>query len=153
MNRVKAKKIALVTEGFDPLHSGHIQYISSASKLADYLVVGVNSDEWLTRKKGNYFLPHEERMIILKALSLVDEVILFNDSDETSIDAINKLKTRFKGSKIIFCNGGDRDIRNIPEYKVFHNDQDIEFKFGVGGTNKINSSSLVLDKWTQKKSN
>ena len=57
-------KIALVTGGFDPLHSGHIEYISSARKQADRLVVGVNSDEWLIRKKGNYFLPQKERMII-----------------------------------------------------------------------------------------
>ncbi|MBT7322908.1 MAG: adenylyltransferase/cytidyltransferase family protein [Gammaproteobacteria bacterium] len=143
-------KIALVTGGFDPLHSGHIKYISSASKQADNLVVGVNSDEWLIRKKGNYFLPQKERIIILKALSLLDDVIIFDDNDGTAIDAINKLKIQYQGDKIIFCNGGDRNIKNIPEYEVFSNDRDVEFKFGVGGIEKINSSSEILDKWSRR---
>ena len=54
------KSIALVTGGFDPLHSGHIQYLKSASQLAEYLIVGVNSDEWLVRKKGQPFMTLDE---------------------------------------------------------------------------------------------
>ena len=144
------KKIALVTGGFDPLHSGHIQYLNSARKLADYLVVGVNSNEWLTRKKGNYFLPCNERLIILNALSLVDETIVFNDSDSTAVEAINHLKRKYIRSKIIFCNGGDRNIENIPEYEVFSQDEQVIFEFGVGGVEKLNSSSKILEKWSQK---
>lgn len=144
------KKIALVTGGFDPLHSGHIKYFNSAKKLADYLVVGVNSDEWLIRKKGNYFLPCKERLVILNALSVIDETIVFNDNDDTAVEAIYCLKNQYEDSKIIFCNGGDRSIKNIPEYKVFSQDEQIIFEFGVGGVEKLNSSSKILEKWKQK---
>ena len=78
-HRHDPKKIALVTGGFDPIHSGHIQYLKAAATYADYLIVGVNSDEWLTRKKGRPFMPIEERVAILNELLVVDEVITFND--------------------------------------------------------------------------
>ena len=75
-------KTVLVTGGFDPLHSGHIAYFKEAKKLGTKLIVGVNSDEWLTRKKGRPFMSFEERISIIKELSIVDKVIGFNDSDE-----------------------------------------------------------------------
>ena len=59
-------KIVLVTGGFDPIHSGHIAYLKEAKKLGDMLVVGVNSDEWLIRKKGKFFLPYHERRTIIQ---------------------------------------------------------------------------------------
>ena len=75
----KTKKIVLATGGFDPLHSGHIEYFKSAKKLGDILVIGVNSDEWLTRKKGQPFLNLSERKTIIENLSMVDKVITFED--------------------------------------------------------------------------
>ena len=54
-------KVVVVTGGFDPLHSGHIEYFQAAKELGDFLMVGVNSDEWLTRKKGRPFMNHSER--------------------------------------------------------------------------------------------
>ena len=77
-------KIVLVTGGFDPLHSGHIEYFKAAKELGDYLVVGVNSDAWLTRKKGRPFMPYQERQSIIKELSVVDEVIVFDDNNNWS---------------------------------------------------------------------
>ena len=71
-------KVVLVTGGFDPLHSGHIEYFKAARELGDHLVVGVNSDEWLARKKGRPFMPFAERANIIKHLDMVDEVIAFN---------------------------------------------------------------------------
>lgn len=59
-------KVVLVTGGFDPLHSGHIAYLTAAKKLGDKLVVGINSDEWLTRKKGKPFMPLRERISIIR---------------------------------------------------------------------------------------
>ena len=58
------KKVVLVTGGFDPLHSGHIEYFKAAKQLGDKLVVGLNSNEWLTRKKGRPFMPFHERCSI-----------------------------------------------------------------------------------------
>ena len=84
------KRIVLITGGFDPLHSGHIAYIKAARELGDSLIVGVNSDEWLRRKKGQEFMPWEERATIISALQDVDRVINFDDIDNSAKDAIRK---------------------------------------------------------------
>jgi cytidyltransferase-like protein len=76
------KTLVLITGGFDPLHSGHIAYIQSAKKLGDTLVVGVNSDAWLTRKKGAPFMPFNERINIVKNIKDVDFVLEFNDDEK-----------------------------------------------------------------------
>ena len=134
-------KIVLVTGGFDPIHSGHLAYFQSAKKLGDRLVVGLNSDEWLTRKKGRPFMPMSERFALVSALSIVDEVVVYNDDDNSSCDAIQLVKQRYPDKQIVFANGGDRTRDNIPEM-VF---DDVEFAFGVGGENKMNSSSWILE--------
>ena len=134
------EKIVLVTGGFDPLHSGHLAYLKAASKLGDKLIVGINSDEWLIRKKGKNFLPEQERHEILSSIRFVDGCILFNDNDDTAIEAIKNVKMLFPFAQIIFANGGDRTSDNIPEM-VF---EDVEFVFGVGGEDKKNSSSWIL---------
>ena len=54
-------KIAVVSGGFDPIHSGHISYLKSASEISDYLIVALNSDEWLINKKKKVFMSFEER--------------------------------------------------------------------------------------------
>ena len=81
------KNIVLITGGFDPIHSGHIAYLQAAKKLGDILVVGVNSDAWLTRKKGRAFMPLQERAAILRAIAGVDFVIDFDDSDNSAAAA------------------------------------------------------------------
>ena len=92
-------KIVLVTGGFDPLHSGHIEYFKAAKELGDRLIVGVNSDAWLERKKGRAFMPSYERVSIIENLKMVDGVILFNDNDGTAIEAIKNIKQLLKGEK------------------------------------------------------
>lgn len=136
-------KIVIVTGGFDPLHSGHISYLKAAKQLGDKLVVGLNSDAWLARKKGRPFIPIDERFAIVSAIDVVDEVIVYNDDDGSSIDAIRLVKIRYPDGEIIFANGGDRTAANIPEMAV----QDVIFKFGVGGEDKKNSSSWILEEW------
>lgn len=140
-------KIVIVTGGFDPIHSGHISYLNHADHLGEHVVVGLNSDAWLTRKKGRPFMTWRERMIVLDNLHMVGEVIAFDDSDGTAIDAIRKVKEKYPNDEIIFANGGDRTKDNIPEM-VF---DDVEFVFGVGGENKANSSSWILEDWKSPK--
>lgn len=140
-------KIVLCTGGYDPLHSGHTAYFRAARELGDKLIVGVNSDAWLTRKKGRAFMPWEERANIIGHMHVVDRVINFNDDDGSSIDAIRKVKEIFPNHQIIFANGGDRTANNIPEM-VF---DDVEFVFGVGGEDKKNSSSWILEEWKAPK--
>ena len=139
--------VVLVTGGFDPVHSGHISYLNHAQHLGDHLVVGLNSDEWLERKKGRAFMPWQERMIILDNLHMTDDVIAFNDSDGTACDAIRKVKEKYPDAHIIFANGGDRTADNIPEMLF----DDVEFVFGVGGEDKKNSSSWILTEWKAPK--
>ena len=88
-------KIVIVTGGFDPLHSGHIAYFEAARALGDRLVVGLNSDAWLTRKKGRPFMPMAERRAIIENLRMVDKVIEFDDADNTSIDAIRVARAHY----------------------------------------------------------
>lgn len=141
--------IVLVTGGFDPLHSGHIAYFEAAKKLGDQLVVGINSDAWLVRKKGRTFMPLKERVTIVKNLKNVDWVMDFNDEDDTANHAISKLIASTSiGSKIIFANGGDRTEKNIPEMNKWPN---VDFVFGVGGEAKQNSSSWILEEWKTPK--
>jgi len=92
-------------------------------------------------------MPLDERKSIIAELDVVDQIITFNDNDGTAIDAIKQVKDFWKSAdKIIFANGGDRTKLNIPEMLKFN---DIEFVFGVGGTNKKNSSSWILKDWSQ----
>lgn len=140
-------KLVLVTGGFDPIHSGHIKYFEEAKKLGDHLIVGLNSDNWLTKKKGKPFQPFIERNIIIKNLRMVDEVISWDDSDGTAIGAISKVLKKYSLSTLIFANGGDRTKINIPELKEYKNNKSLVFAFSVGGSEKINSSSKILDDW------
>ena len=139
--------IVLITGGFDPIHSGHIAYITSARNHGTYLIVGVNSDEWLVRKKGKNFLSFEERSCILKNIKGVDEVVAFDDSDGSAKDAIHQVRIKYPDAHIIFANGGDRNGKNIPE--MDYHDTNLSFMFGVGGEDKKNSSSWILNNWSK----
>ena len=143
------KTLVLVTGGFDPLHSGHIAYFRAAKRLGDTLVVGVNSDAWLVRKKGRAFMPWLERMNIVKNIKDVDFVLEFNDDDGSAKQAIKLARQTWPDHKIIFANGGDRTDANIPEMEF--EDRNLEFAFGVGGFDKANSSSWILEEWKAPK--
>ncbi len=143
------KKIVLVTGGFDPLHSGHIAYFKAAKSLGDILIVGVNSDAWLTRKKGSPFMPYAERSSIVRNIIGVDFVIDFDDKDGSAKHAIWMVRQSYPQDHIIFANGGDRTSTNIPEMDIV--DDNLEFMFGVGGEDKKNSSSWILQEWKAPK--
>ena len=137
------KKVSLVTGGFDPIHSGHLRYFERAKDLSGYLVVGINTNEWLTRKKGQYFLPWVERADIISHLDMVDAVITVPDDEKGSAcGAIAKCLEI--SEQVIFCNGGDRIKSNIPEVLGYSDDPRVYFKYGIGGEEKENSSSWIL---------
>jgi cytidyltransferase-like protein len=137
-------KIIIVSGGFDPIHSGHIAYINSAKALGDRLIVALNSDQWLINKKGSNFLPFYERKTIIENLKNVDEIVDFEDDEHGSAsNALIKIKNKYPNDEIYFCNGGDRNVGNIPEMNI----DGIEFIFSVGGDNKANSSSWILKNW------
>lgn len=137
-------KIIIVSGGFDPIHSGHIEYFKSAKGYGNKLIVALNSDEWLEKKKGKFFMPFSERYSIVSSIKYVDEVIGFDDDHMgSSINALKIVKKKYPDDEIYFANGGDRNEENIPEMRV----DGINFLFSVGGDDKKNSSSWILNKW------
>jgi len=143
-------KIVAVSGGFDPIHSGHIALLRQAAALGDKLVVGVNSDAWLTRKKGKPFMNIHERKAVLLAIKWVDEVWEFDDSDGSACDLLEVVKKDYyhKSSELIFANGGDRVESNNAEIGV----EGWTFVYGIGGSDKRNSSSKLLKDWENESS-
>ena len=142
------KKIVIVTGGFDPLHSGHIAYLQAARKLGDELVVGLNSDSWLARKKGRPFMPYAERYAVLSELQCVDRVLDFDDTDGSAKALIQRMLDT-TDVDLVFANGGDRTDKNIPEMDI--DNRRLMFAFGIGGFSKANSSSWILEEWKKPK--
>ena len=137
------EKVSLVTGGFDPIHSGHISYFARAKDFSNFLVVGINTEEWLTNKKGQYFQSWVERAEIIRHLRMVDAVITVPDDDQGSAcGAIAKCLEI--ADTVVFCNGGDRGKTNTPEVDKYGEDPRVEFQFGIGGNDKKNSSSWIL---------
>ena len=141
-------KVSIVSGGFDPVHSGHINLMLAARELGDELVVLLNSDEWLSRKKGRPFMNFFERKMVLENMWFVDKVVEFDDSDDTAVKGLEKVVKMYKPKDdLYFCNGGDRNsLDDIPEKGV----AGIQLKFGVGGDTKMNSSSKLVNEYFSK---
>ena len=136
-------KVSLVTGGFDPIHSGHISYFARAKDFSDFLVVGINTEEWLTKKKVQYFQSWVDRADIIRHLRMVDAVITVPDDDKGSAcGAIAKCLEI--ADTVVFCNGGDRGKTNTPEIDKYGDNPRVQFEFGIGGEDKKNSSSWIL---------
>tara|TARA_X000000950_G_scaffold43209_2_gene48477 strand:- start:33789 stop:34193 length:405 start_codon:yes stop_codon:yes gene_type:complete len=127
------KKVA-VSGYFDPIHVGHLEYLRLAKELGDYLIVIVNNDYQCELKKGKSFMAEEDRVEIVKALGIVDEVFLAVDKDRSVCASLERLRPD------IFANGGDRSVGEIPESKVMEK-YNIEMIDGLG--DKIRSSSSL----------
>ena len=144
-----SRTIAIVSGGFDPIHPGHIMMLEECKKFSDYLIVGLNSDVWLTRKKGNFFMDIKHRSYVVSRLKVVDETMEFNDDDNSASDLLKKVVEKYPGTKVVFANGGDRsDPSKVRELEIAEKLK-IELKFGVGGSHKESSSSDLLGRWKQ----
>jgi D-beta-D-heptose 7-phosphate kinase/D-beta-D-heptose 1-phosphate adenosyltransferase len=141
------KTVAVVSGGFDPLHPGHVLMFRDARKFGQIVIAGVNSDDWLTRKKGKPFMSFEDRLYMVQSNQYVDLAMGFVDDDDTAINLLYKVSQTFSDSFITFCNGGDRGDSNTPEYDHFKGDSRFHCSFGVGGDWKLSSSSKLLDDW------
>lgn len=138
----KTMKTVAVSGGFDPLHIGHARLFAEAKKLGDRLVVIVNNDNWLRKKKGFVFMPEAERLELIKYLAAVDEVVLTehepNDPDTSVCSSLKKVRPD------IFANGGDRGENNTPESALCQ-ELGIEMRFNVGAGGKVQSSSWMIN--------
>jgi D-beta-D-heptose 7-phosphate kinase/D-beta-D-heptose 1-phosphate adenosyltransferase len=137
------EKVVAVSGGFDPIHAGHVRMFKEAKKLGTKLVVILNNDNWLSKKKGYVFMSEGERKEIIRALLDVDEVIVTrhekDDEDVSVCKALEEVRPN------IFANGGDRKADNIPEYRLC-NKLDIKMVFNIGG-GKIQSSSELVSNY------
>ena len=97
--------------GFDPIHIGHVRLFQEAKKLGDELVVILNNDHWLKKKKGYAFMPQNERKEIIQALASVDRVIISkHESNPKDMSVVQEL---LAVRPDIFANGGDRKPGNL----------------------------------------
>ena len=142
------KPIIIISGGFDPLHCGHARMFGESALQGDIIVL-LNSDNWLTRKKGRPFMSWSNRATILHSMKGVIDVLPIDDRDDTCIDGIKTVKQLYKNRNIIFVNGGDRINDNTPEVK-YCEENNIALKFNVGGE-KVNSSSNILAEWREPK--
>jgi len=125
----------MISGGFDPIHVGHVKMIQEARNYGDVIVI-LNSDDWLMRKKGFIFMPWNERAEIIAAISGVTEVVPVDDTDGTVCKALEAFKPTY------FGNGGDRTDQNTPE-KELCRELNIEMIWGLGGGKIQSSSSLI----------
>lgn len=139
----------IVSGGFDPIHEGHIEMIKESAMISDGVIVLVNSDEWLCRKKGKNFYNIKTRITIMKSLKGVIDVLEFDDTDNSASDGIIKVRKKYPSDNLVFANGGDRGKDNIPEIPTCKEHR-VDLAFSVGGDYKMNSSSWILKKWNEK---
>tara|TARA_R110002126_G_scaffold136583_1_gene281138 strand:+ start:620 stop:1102 length:483 start_codon:yes stop_codon:yes gene_type:complete len=131
------RKLIAVSGGFDPVHVGHVQMIEECAKIGDVLVI-INSDEWLERKKGFAFMPWAEKAYIMSQFKGVVQVTNVDDTDGTVCEALRRHKPD------AFANGGDRRLDNTPEMDVC-DELGIEMLWNLGGS-KVQSSSELVNK-------
>jgi len=155
----KRKKIVVaVSGGMDPLHIGHMRLFKEAKSLGDELIVILNNDNWLTKKKGFVFIPQDERKEIIESLKWVDRVILTkhgcNPKDMSVCQELKILKPD------IFANGGDRNKKDASKISSSLNPEQalcqklgIKMAFNVGKGGKIQSSSWLLEKFLKSRVN
>jgi cytidyltransferase-like protein len=151
---MKKYKVILISGGFDPVHKGHIECINNAKELADEVWIGLNNDEWLTRKKGRSFMNEQERAFVMSNLKNVDWVYVMNPKDyldNTAIDFIEVSRKKFIKENgdlprgvMAFGNGGDRTETTTPENSVCDS-FGIDSVWGLG--DKVQSSSWLLEKY------
>ena len=124
-----------VSGGFDPIHVGHLRMFKEAAKCGKLIVI-LNSDEWLIRKKGYIFMTFDERKEIIESFTCVHEVVEVDDTDSTVCEALERMTPTF------FANGGDRKSDNVPEVDLC-NRLNISLIWNVGGDKIQSSTDLV----------
>lgn len=137
--------------GFDPIHPGHIRMLKEAKDLGDVLVVILNNDNWLLKKKKFTFMTVKERKEVLEAIKYVDEVLVSGHKHDPEDMSVSEELRRLKPD--IFANGGDRNIQDARNRSSSLNRDlavcqryGIKMVYNVGAGGKIQSSSWLIEK-------
>lgn len=135
-------KRVILSGYFNPLHGGHLDMIEEGMKLGDKLIVIINNDKQQLLKKGKIILDEQNRMRLVNALHLVDEVILAEDETPSVVDTLRHIRERYPMDELVFGNGGDRSpaAEPVPEVKACK-ELDIEMVYGLGA--KTDSSTRI----------
>tara|TARA_Y100000593_G_scaffold91618_1_gene180970 strand:+ start:613 stop:1065 length:453 start_codon:yes stop_codon:yes gene_type:complete len=141
-------RVVVVSGYFNPIHSGHIDYLESAKEIGDYLIVIVNNDKQVELKGSVPFMNQEERVKIVSSLRCVNRAVLSIDDDPTVCQSIKKQYYSLQDDPFFigmaFANGGDRKEGGVPE-DILEEELGIKMMYNVGGE-KVQSSSSLLEK-------
>lgn len=129
------------------MHVGHVRLFRNAKKLGDELVVIINNDNWLRKKKRHVFMSEKDRKEIIQELACVDRVIVTGHRRNTRDMSVCADLKKIKPS--IFANGGDRTKKNIPEVTTCES-IGCKMVFNIGRGGKIQSSSWLLSKYLKE---
>ena len=141
-------RVVVISGFFNPLHIGHIDYISSARNLGDFLIVIVNSDDQVKIKGSVPFMNQDDRLRIIRNIKGVDRSVISIDEDGSVCQTIREEFKRLQNDPffedMIFANGGDRKEGGVPE-DILENELGIRMIYNVGGE-KVQSSSELIKK-------
>ena len=141
-------RVVVISGFFNPLHIGHIDYISSARNLGDFLIVIVNSDDQVKIKGSVPFMNQDDRLRIIRNIKGVDRSVISIDEDGSGGQTIREEFKRLQYDPffedMIFANGGDRKKGGVPE-DILESDLCIRMVYNSGGE-KIQSSSDLIKK-------
>ena len=140
-----SKPKAIIVSGyFNPLHKGHLELFEKARAAGDKLWVIVNSDLQRELKGSKEFMDQDERLIIVRAIGIVDKALISIDTDKTQYTTLAYLADKYSSEyELYFANGGDQNNDSIPEVLVCK-EKGIGLLEGLG--DKIQSSSWLLKK-------
>ncbi len=137
-------KAIIVSGYFNPLHKGHIELFQKAKTKGDELWVIINNDLQRELKGSKVFMDEHERILIVKAIGIVDKALISIDKDKTQCKTLSFLEKEYGTEyELFFANGGDQNNNSIPEATVCR-EKGIRLIEGLG--NKIQSSSWLLKK-------
>jgi cytidyltransferase-like protein len=136
-------KRVIVSGYFNPLHGGHLDMIEAAEQLGDYLIVIVNNDDQQRIKKGKIILGQDNRARLMNALKHVHEVVIAVDKDAPVIETLRQIAAVYPDDELIFANGGDRDSDKVTPETAVCAELGIRMVYGVGGTDKADSSTRI----------
>ena len=141
-------RVVVISGYFNPLHTGHLDYIKCASGLGDKLVVIVNNDAQVEIKGSTPFMKESDRMRIVSAIKNVDQVVLSIDTDASVVQTIKSLYNEYAVDwdfdDMMFANGGDRGKNNSPE-EAYCNWRKIKTVYNDGGSKTQSSSALISE--------